>query len=471
MQNPTIQPAHWSKDFVEHIRTVHFTLIALCAGLIALASFPGKTEIRTAREQASEILKVTNTWDDALFETAANETVKIRDKSVIGGLYIFTDSATDSDAVFADFDTSLTFDAHTVWFRPSFAPRSWIVDIRERIPAELFPDPESIEGEPVEGSSVLLVGAPRSISTFRKLWDNLIPPGRIVIPGKPEDCFASDNASDPFGDGEGFEFNKTKCEIRPHDPSRKAEQVEMSFWEPVGIKKDAIADLGQKKWRYEFITERVIPQATTQKVFLPVRAVFHVDFHPQEVLIRRSEKWQGKNGEAFKDAFRELASVDESFEDADILSAVRILDAEAKRTGDAFEAMGLKIPAEVAVRCGVLLVIVVQLYLWIHLHEFGNRLDRDAGFDVAWIGVYFSKSARAMSFVSLVVLPACTVVLLSIRGLELTEDKRLAWVALVVSNAVSLVLSYFILKVLPQPLSPSTKGSESDNADRTKKKT
>jgi hypothetical protein len=29
-------PAHWSKDFVEHLRTVHFALIAVAAGLILL---------------------------------------------------------------------------------------------------------------------------------------------------------------------------------------------------------------------------------------------------------------------------------------------------------------------------------------------------------------------------------------------------------------------------------------------------
>lgn len=68
-------PAHWSKDFVEHLRTVHFKLIALCIGLIILASFPGKTEIQIAYEQASQILEVTNTWKDTLFETEATEVI------------------------------------------------------------------------------------------------------------------------------------------------------------------------------------------------------------------------------------------------------------------------------------------------------------------------------------------------------------------------------------------------------------
>jgi hypothetical protein len=124
-----------------------------------------------------------------------------------------------------------------------------------------------------------------------------------------------------------------------------------------------------------------------------------------------SANWTHKHGRQFKDAFRELAAVDEAFDDSSIASAERILAAEAKRTGDAFEAMGLKIPAEIAVRCGVLLILAVQLYLWLHLHEFGNRMEREAGFEVAWIGVYFSRPARFAFIGTLLVLPACTMVL------------------------------------------------------------
>jgi hypothetical protein len=176
-------------------------------------------------------------------------------------------------------------------------------------------------------------------------------------------------------------------------------------------------------------------------------------------LIQCSTKWNQKHKLAFKDAFRELAAVYGPMENADIGTAERILDAEAKRTGDAFEAAGLKIPAEVAVRCGVLLVLGVQLYMLIHLREFGNRLDREAGFEVAWIGVYSSGLARVMLFVSLVLLPACTVVLLSILGLTMTEHKRIAWTALVLSNAASLALSCLISRASPEPAtlaSPST---------------
>jgi hypothetical protein len=37
-RSPTSGPGHWSKDFVEHLRTVNFTLVAVSVGLILLLS-------------------------------------------------------------------------------------------------------------------------------------------------------------------------------------------------------------------------------------------------------------------------------------------------------------------------------------------------------------------------------------------------------------------------------------------------
>jgi hypothetical protein len=66
-------PAHWSKDLVEHLRTVHFALTALCVGLICLALFSSKSEIEIAHDQGSEILWITSkdNWQSDLLETAA----------------------------------------------------------------------------------------------------------------------------------------------------------------------------------------------------------------------------------------------------------------------------------------------------------------------------------------------------------------------------------------------------------------
>jgi hypothetical protein len=116
----SITPAltHWSKDFVEHLRTVHFTLIALCVGLIVLASFPSRTEIQIAHEQASEILEVTKAWKRDLLWLEAENIVKAQQGHVINVIL----TPAEDTGVGADFD--VTIDGKR-WFRPVYGPRSW----------------------------------------------------------------------------------------------------------------------------------------------------------------------------------------------------------------------------------------------------------------------------------------------------------------------------------------------------------
>jgi hypothetical protein len=424
--------AHWSKDFVEHLRTVHFTLIALCVGLIVLASFPSKTEIQTAHEQASQILQVTNTWKNDIVgdEAAYTFTSQFNDLKKIG-----LPVAAEGASVPANFDVRLQLDGKGVWVAPTFDSPSWVARTRNPIPDE-FRSPNDII-TPNE------LRAPTTIAAFQRLWDWLGTGAYIVVPIMPtSECIAVTNW-----------INKPQskdCEQHPSDLAHNASPIPMNFSHE-SRRQEQKWGQSHPGWDYEFTGFfKLLPAGQEVRVFLPVRRLKEIEFNPQKALIRRSEKWKEKDGRSFKDSFRALSAVYEPLENADIGSAERILDAEAKRTGDAFEAAGLKIPAEVAVRCGVLLVLGVQLYFLIHLREFGNRLDRNAGFEVAWIGVYSSKLARVMILISLLLLPACTVVLLSYRGFSMTEHKRLAWAALVASNAGTVVVSYLIFHALPK---------------------
>ena len=54
---------HCSEDFVEHIRTVHFALVAVCLGLIGLVQFQKPQDASTAQRQLEKIRKVVDHWD------------------------------------------------------------------------------------------------------------------------------------------------------------------------------------------------------------------------------------------------------------------------------------------------------------------------------------------------------------------------------------------------------------------------
>src|ERR1700680_2410690 len=52
-------PEHWSKDFVEHLRTVHFTLLSISAGLILLLSSKAY-DFKAAASQMTEVTKISS---------------------------------------------------------------------------------------------------------------------------------------------------------------------------------------------------------------------------------------------------------------------------------------------------------------------------------------------------------------------------------------------------------------------------
>ena len=53
-------PAHWTKDFVEHLRTVHFALVTVAVGLFFLSLRP--YDSRLALKQIQQILQLKSDW-------------------------------------------------------------------------------------------------------------------------------------------------------------------------------------------------------------------------------------------------------------------------------------------------------------------------------------------------------------------------------------------------------------------------
>src|SRR5580698_5760375 len=64
-------PAHWSKDFVEHPRTVHFTLIAISVALILLASSTNPYNSLIAIRELEAIIELQTLWSSGSFESLA----------------------------------------------------------------------------------------------------------------------------------------------------------------------------------------------------------------------------------------------------------------------------------------------------------------------------------------------------------------------------------------------------------------
>src|SRR5215510_3897539 len=59
---PTARPVYASKDYVEHLRTVHFALLSVSAGVLLLVFTAKSYDSRKAAIQMQEILRLKKVW-------------------------------------------------------------------------------------------------------------------------------------------------------------------------------------------------------------------------------------------------------------------------------------------------------------------------------------------------------------------------------------------------------------------------
>ena len=189
------------------------------------------------------------------------------------------------------------------------------------------------------------------------------------------------------------------------------------------------------------------------KAFLPVR-VSQTPLNIQATLVQTHSYWKEKTGKTFSVAFSELDKATTAIQGRSFGEIGSILQEEAAKEaaraqGDHFEVFAIKFPVESASLWGIVLVVGVQLYLWIHLHELSPKLQEgDAGWDVAWVGVYRSLPARLLYLSSTALLPMVTIILLGERAAKSADNwHRVFYTAALLSSSV---LSFMIIKWVPR---------------------
>src|SRR5437588_4043443 len=189
--------AHWSKDFVEHLRTVHFSLVILSLGLLLVVTAQREGKTSRAREQLEQIALVASQLQDSWVATLCIQRKK----------EFFAKSPPDSQsdnrvppyAVQFDerLDQTAEFDIsglpkekrRKIWTNPhpsvdferSCTVASWVPRLGERVEREKV----TVLGDHIVRTMDLghsdLVQKPETLEGFRRLWDTLHRYGDIVV--------------------------------------------------------------------------------------------------------------------------------------------------------------------------------------------------------------------------------------------------------------------------------------------------
>jgi len=338
-----------SKDFIEHLRTVHFALVATCLALLAITLSPSPEAIRKANEELKEISEVAHNWDWGWQNSAITEKLKGQHEYSLLSCnqlpFHQVSFARDGDPFVAEFQGN-----------------NWGLGYPRL-------EPEDHHG-------------PASLEEFRRYWDTDIT---VLCPYHTADQI---DFFDRTLGGKGEEqiplsSAQVSSVIEPNPKARHA----------YGEFEIGPGNSGNMGEYYAEITDSD-PDShtpTLYEIHIPVDKSVTVSVSMRDQIIKSYPQYQWVHS-GFKDAFEDLDKGTTGFQDLDFGHLKAVLELQAANSKDTLEAFGIKFPRGLTTRWGVLLILGIQLYLWIHLAECRKRAFQSS--DIAWIGSYKSAIAR-----------------------------------------------------------------------------
>jgi hypothetical protein len=353
---PPPNAAHWSTDYVEHLRTVHFSLVAASVVLIVLSSSRSQTEVQIALTQIQQIGEFSHDFDPNWFVEYVPTVVEGRGLTwgaahpQVGDADTFQVRSNERGKPI-DFEVPFQFGSN-----------NWLLRIKKR-------ERWSAGGGELKQLPSELSGKPEKLRDFRIMWDTSRD-GELELDlpamlGDTAYCFAGPVVSSEAH----LTFKRTRI---PYEATLS-----------MHVYSDLELDSLKEKHPDEFPVKDKFCYTALIKgkpyydsiLTIPVESFDFLPYDGQSALILHTRPgWDWRHG-SFDIAFRQLSQITKDYEELDMASIEKILAGEVKRTGESFEAVGIKFPGENTTRWGTLIILGILVYLWIHLREVSIKLS------------------------------------------------------------------------------------------------
>jgi len=374
-----------SKDFVEHLRSIQFSLMASCLTLIVIVQFPAPKAVQRASEQLRSITDIVQQWDDHWLSLAVEDTSKNQ-----FGAGMCIQPLTSFSATVDGKELSIVFD-----------DRNWGV----------LDGPS--QSEPIlydQLGSTTSLSIPHNVKQFGQIWDADI---KLVCP-----LSISDDAALVSATQTGIKKTKVSLKHAQRSTNNDAEKVVMilepvytaiTLWDELDIN-SAKGDAGSQHFFYSgAISDNL-------SLLVPVISSTSFDLHFRQFLLKR-EFGRQLHDSLFDANFHDLTESTKDFADIDFGHMQAILAHNMQNTRETFEAFGVKFPIETASQWGILVILAIQLYFSVHMAEYRKR-----GFKmstVAWIGTYSGAVPKALFIITGLITPFVVVFYLGFSKTEL----------------------------------------------------
>jgi hypothetical protein len=372
-------PVHWSKDFVEHLRTVHFTLIAIAVGLTVLVLSSKQYNAVNALVQIEEILDLERQWSPAWMEQ-------------------FGDSQKQSAAL-KDIGNFLVEQSGVYWSDPGFEGvihgiKQWHASPNDIAVKCKFPKENWYQS----GLDWSPTKFPETLTDFKAWWGSL---GQSYIIYLPDSIANSGVVENVITEASVAEFSTT---IEGRTPRL---ELQLSL-DPKELSDSTDEDGKQQSFSYVAL----VGNDRGQMLKISILALKRYEVTRDTI----SHHFHNLHAGEFQDTFADLARASDAMSDLPLQDIKEFIHDEASKGPEIFEVFGMKFPAGQVTLWGIILLLSIELYFFTYLRQLAGKLNPDdPGWDVPWIGMDGSTLARAILFVTVVPLPVAALTLLAVR--------------------------------------------------------
>jgi hypothetical protein len=387
---------HWSKDYIEHLRAVHFVLVVVAVTCIAVSRAPNIKQLQTAAHQCHVVI-------DFL-----NEQIK---KVQIRNHARFIDDISD-DVV----EPWITFNYEgKTYFALEPELRTYFISCRV-----------TDQDHRIDEALWLVRLNSGRLSTFIETWNDYQCGKKLSFDVQDYSTVLAFPEQLPVQRVRG-----TKITLR----AKRYEQTDFTSEGRVNLSPGA--DLEK---RIKFIEIEHPDYLPTEKLqlelmYAPVGqsgAKVGIWAHGYDRPLPRSDYgWLLPPDlqclEPFDECFRELDQLTEDKREYKLTDIATFLDSEVKGQTREFEVFGIKFPTEDLSRWGIVLILAILAYFCLHLRELSPQItSTDTGLEVAWLGLYSSWYSYGLFWFSVLALPLTSILFLGVSGAKLQWSFRAA---------------------------------------------